>query len=73
MIFTLLFADLSIFTISFKYPSIFTVKVVNKVLIEFMAMGVLLAFPTHRLFGLGLLIPWPGSVKHQAKQEGAAS
>ncbi len=57
---------------SYPMPAEGSYLVVNKVLIEFMAMGVLFAFPTHRLFGLDRLIPWPGSTKHQAKPEGAA-
>ena len=57
---------------SYAMPAEGSYLVVNKVLIEFMAMGVLFAFPTHRLFGLDRLIPWPSSVKHQAKAEGAA-
>jgi hypothetical protein len=46
--------------------------VVNKVLIEFMAMGVLLAFPTHKLFGLGRLIQWKGNAAQPAESQGAA-
>ncbi len=57
---------------SYAMPVEGSYLVVNKVLIEFMAMGVLLVFPTHRLFGLDRLIPWPGSAKHQTKPEGAA-
>jgi hypothetical protein len=45
--------------------------VVNKILIELMAMGVLLAFPTNKLFGLDRLIPWKGRAENTPKPEGA--
>lgn len=57
---------------SYAMPAEGSYLVVNKILIELVAMGVLLAFPTHRLFGLDRLIPWPGSAKYQTKVEGAA-
>ena len=56
---------------SYAIPAEGSYLVVNKVLIEFMAMGVLFAFPTHTLFGLDRLIPWKGKAQHQAKPEGA--
>jgi thiosulfate dehydrogenase [quinone] large subunit len=56
---------------SYAIPAEGSYLVVNKVLIEFMAMGVLFAFPTNKLFGLDRFIPWLGSVKHQ-KAEGTA-
>ena len=57
---------------SYAIPAEGSYLVVNKVLIEFMAMGVLYAFPTHRLFGLDRLIPWKGGPGYKAKPEGAA-
>jgi len=57
---------------SYAIPAEGSYLVVNKVLIEFMAMGVLYAFPTHRLFGLDRLIPWKGGPGYKANPEGAA-
>ena len=54
---------------SYPMPAEGSYLVVNKVLIEFMAMAVLFVFPTHRLFGLDRLIPWKGSAAHEAKPE----
>lgn len=56
---------------SYAMPAEGSYLVVNKVLIEFMAMGVLYAFPTHRLFGLDRLIPWKVGVGNKAKPVGA--
>jgi len=56
---------------SYAIPAEGSYLVVNKVLIEFMAMGVLYAFPTHRLFGLERLMPWFGAAKAQSKPQGA--
>lgn len=56
----------------YSMPAEGSYLVVNKVLVELVAMAVLLAFPTHKLFGLDRLIPWKGSVAGKAKLEEAA-
>jgi hypothetical protein len=45
--------------------------VVNKVLIELVAMAVLFVFPTNRLFGLDRVMPWNKNAEYRAKPEGA--
>lgn len=56
---------------SYAMPAEGSYLVVNKILIELMAMAVLLAFPTNKLFGLDRLIPWKGRAKNTPKPEGA--
>ena len=55
---------------SYAIPAEGSYLVVNKVLIEFMAMGVLYAFPTHRLFGLDRLLPWNRAGEDLVNKEG---
>jgi thiosulfate dehydrogenase [quinone] large subunit len=43
---------------SYAMPTEGSYLVVNKVLIELVALAVLLAFPTGRLYGLDRLLPW---------------
>ncbi len=46
--------------------------VVNKVLIELVALAVALAFPTGRQFGLDRLMPWNRGAHHVAQQHARA-
>lgn len=57
---------------SYAMPAEGSYLVVNKVMIEFVAMLVLYAFPTHRLFGLDRLIPWKFNPEYKSKLEGTA-
>ncbi len=56
---------------SYAMPTEGSYLVVNKVLIELVALAVLLAFPTGKLYGLDRLLPWNRSADdvalHQAK------
>jgi thiosulfate dehydrogenase [quinone] large subunit len=56
---------------SYAMPAEGSYLVVNKILIELVAMAVLLAFPTNKLFGLDRLIPWKGRGESTPKPEGA--
>ncbi len=56
---------------SYAMPAEGSYLVVNKVLIELVAMAVLFVFPTGKLFGLDRLMPWNKHAEYQARREGA--
>ena len=55
---------------SYAIPAEGSYLVVNKVMIEFVALAVLLAFPTNRLFGFDRLIPWKFNPDHKPNSGG---
>jgi thiosulfate dehydrogenase [quinone] large subunit len=59
-------------TYAYAIPAEGSYLVVNKILIELVAMVVLYVFPTNRLFGLDRLFPWNRSGDSQAGLEDAA-
>ena len=56
---------------TYAMPAEGSYLVVNKVLIELVAMAVLFVFPTNRLFGLDRVMPWNKNAEYQAKPERA--
>jgi thiosulfate dehydrogenase [quinone] large subunit len=57
---------------SYGMPTEGSYLVVNKVLIEMVALAVLLAFPTGRVFGLDRLVPWNRGGKDVMQQQARA-
>ena len=57
---------------SYAMPTEGSYLVVNKVLIELVALAVLLAFPTGRLYGLDRLLPWNRGADNVALRQAKA-